>query len=98
MGSDGVGHCRMGARRDLDRSSAVTGGKARLIRRQTSPPTSTSMSMPVMHIGKMLVRMRDRRMHVAMRMRFIAFVRKIVLVPMMFVVHMRMRVLYPVVR
>src|ERR1700754_2250105 len=57
-----------------------------------------SMPMPVMDIGKMRVRMRDRRMHVTMRMRFIALVRKIVFVPMMLVMPMRMRVLDPVVR
>ena len=54
--------------------------------------------MSVMHIGKMRVRMRDRRMHMPMRMRFVAFVGEIVLVPMMLVVHVRMRVLHPVVR
>lgn len=41
---------------------------------------------------------RDRQMHMRMRVRFIAVVRKIVRMPVMSIVPMPMRVLEPVVR
>lgn len=50
------------------------------------------MAVAVMNIGKMRMRMRDRQMDVRVSMRLVAGIRKVVLVPMMFVMTMPVRV------
>ena len=54
--------------------------------------------MPVMHVGEMCVRMRDRKVNMGVRVRLVAGPGKVVLVPMMRVMHMPMRMLEPLVR
>lgn len=56
------------------------------------------MPVPVMNVRKMRMAVRDRQMHVRMRVRFVAVVRKIVRMLMMFVMPMPVRVLEPLVR
>ena len=56
------------------------------------------MPVPVMNVRKMRVAVRDRQMHMRMRVRLVAVVRKIVRMLVMFVVPMPMRVLEWLVR
>jgi hypothetical protein len=54
--------------------------------------------MAMVNVREMRVTVRDRQMRVRMRMRFIAIVRKVVRVLMMFVMPMPVRMLEPLVR
>lgn len=57
-----------------------------------------SVSMPVMNVRKMRMAVRNRQMHVRMRVRFVAVIREVVRVLVMFVVPMPMRMLESLVR
>jgi hypothetical protein len=50
------------------------------------------MAVAVMNIGEMGMRMRDRQMDMRVRMRFVAGIRKVVFVLMMFIMTMPVRV------
>lgn len=54
--------------------------------------------MPVMNVRKMRMAVRNRQMHVRMRVRFVAVIREVVRVLVMFVVPMPMRMLESLVR